>query len=143
MATAAIAIRPRVPEDISPGTKYADQEKRSQGQVLPPQKAGEFLLLTKPSGAIPRAILFGALESSDLRLVKPIPLKTEKTKGTVSVVWEEINEFGYGGTLSEAIFDFAATVTELHVTLSEKESLSDDLLEVRNKLSEYIELRPR
>ena len=141
MATTAIA--PRLPEDLKPGTK--DAESGQWGQMLPAEKAPEkFLRISTASkSAIPQQVLFGALQGPTLRLVKPIPLKTEKTKDAVSVVWEEISEFGYGSTLSEAIFDFAATVTELYVTLSEKESLSDDLLEVKNKLCEYIELRPR
>ena len=143
MATAAIA--PRLPQDLVPGTKDAHAAPGGQGQVLPSEKAPEKLLRisTEIKNAVPHRFLFGALQSPDLRLIKPIPLKTEKTKDTVSVIWEAISEFGYGGTFSEAIFDFAATVTELYVTLSKKQSLSDDLLAVRSKLSEYIEPRPR
>lgn len=141
MATTAIA--PRLPRDLRPGT--TDVEPAQWSRMLPPEKLPEEFLpvSTLGSKAIPQKLLFGALQSPTLRLVKPIPLKTEKSKDTVSVVWEDISEFGYGDTLSEAIFDFAATVTELYATLSENESLSDDLLKVKTKLFEYIESRPR
>lgn len=145
MATAAIAIKPRVPDDLRPGTKSTEpvgwQERLPSDKA--PDNAVPVSAANRRTSAVPRQVLFGALQSPTLRLAKPIPLKTEKTKDTVSVVWEDISEFGYGSTLSEAIFEFAATVSELYVTLSEKESLSDDLLKVRNKLSEYIEPRPR
>jgi len=145
MATAAVAIGPRGPEDLKPGAK--DTEAGGWQTALPPDKVPDnafpIVAVRKRISAIPREMQFGALQSPTLRLTKSIPLKTEKTKDTVSVVWEDIGEFGYGGTLSEAIFDFAATVTELYATLSEKESLSDDLLRVKTRLSEYIELRPR
>ena len=89
-------------------------------------------------------VSIGALRHPNLRLRKPIPLRTEENEGTVSVVWDEIQEFGHGDTLSEALYDFAATVTELFLRLSEEgSSLSDDLLTVRGKLEEYIEFRPR
>jgi hypothetical protein len=141
MATTAIA--PRLPKDLMSGTM--DVEPAQWGLMLPAEKLPDNFLpiSTGNKSAIPRQLLFGALQSPTLRLLKPIPLKTEKAKDTISVVWEDISEFGYGTTLSEAIFDFAATVTELYVTLSVKESLSDDLLKVRSKLSEYIGLRLR
>lgn len=145
MATPALAIKPRVPDDLRPGTKNTDPV--GWQDALPPEKAPDHALpVSSPSkgtSAVPQEILFGALQSPGLRLVKPIPLKTDKTKDTVSAVWEDISEFGYGDTLSEAIFDFARTVAELYLTLSEKESLSDDLLRVKDKLSEYIEPRTR
>lgn len=141
MATTAIA--PRLPGDLTAGT--TDVEPAQWGQMLPPEKLPEDFLPVSTVGrkAVPQRILFGALQCPTLRLAKPIPLKTEKSKDTVSVVWEDISEFGYGDTLSEAIFDFAATVTELYATLSENESLSDDLLKVKTKLFEYIEPRTR
>jgi hypothetical protein len=145
MATAAVAIRPTVPDDLRPGTTSTEQ--KGWQSRLPAEKAPDnaFLVtaVAKRTSAVPQEIFFGALQSPILRLVKPIPLKTEKTKDGVSVVWGDICEFGYGNTLSEAIFDFAATVTELYVTLSKEESLSDDLLRVKTKLSKYIELRQR
>lgn len=145
MATATVAIKPRVPDDLHPGTKNTEpvgwQDRLPADEA--PDNAFPVTASSKRTGAVPPRILFGALHSPSLRLVKPIPLTTEKTKDAVSVVWEEASEFGYGGTLSEAIFDFAATIIELYVTLTEKECLSDDLLKVKNKLSEYIEPRPR
>ncbi len=144
MATAAIA--PRVPEDLRPGTKDAPQLGPSGGKVLPAEKAPRFLRIdtaSKPTSAIPQEIQFGALHSPILRLNKPIPLRVEKSEGTLAVVWDEIQEFGYGNSLSDAIFDFSATLAELFITLSKEKSLGADLLRVKNKLSEYIEPRPR
>ncbi|MGA8183702.1 MAG: hypothetical protein WB819_08660, partial [Terriglobia bacterium] len=132
-------------DDLLPGTKNTEpmgwQEKLPSD--IAPDSAFPLSTVSKRTSAIPPKVLFGALHSPVLRLVKPIPLKTEKTKDTVSVVWEEVSEFGCGGTFSEALFDFAATITELFVALSEQESLGNDLLRVKSKLSEYIELRPR
>ena len=142
---ATLAIKPRVPEDLWPGTKDAD--RAAPPMVLPAEKAPDDYLPVssgnEATSAMPQEIKFGALRSPLLRLLKPIPLRTEKREGTVSVVWDDITEFGYGDTLSEAIFDFSATLSELFKTLSGQQSLSDDLLEVKNKLSEYIEPRPR
>jgi len=105
-------------------------------------------IVTKAAGesreARPTSILFGALRDPHLRLRKPIPLKIEEKEGLVSAIFEDIQEFGCGETMSEAISDFSSTVAELYISLSQENApLSDDLLRVKNILSDYLELRPQ
>ena len=152
MATVTVVPVPSDQAVSVPGTNYADNA--DSGQVLPPEPANNIPvfpsveisieLLEEAPSARPPQILFGALRHPNLRLRKSIPLRAEKDSGTVSVVWEDIQEFGYGDTLSDALYDFAETVTELFIRLSDEgSSLSGDLLTVRGKLTEYIEFRPR
>ncbi len=143
-----------VPRDVlvAPGTKSldpaaADQETR----VLPSQERLEensfhirIILVSGHLQAVPQRVLFGALRHPLLKLRHPIPLHTERSERGVSVVWEEGQEFGHGDTFSSALDDFAQTIAELYLRLSSmRESLSGDLLQVREKLSHYIETRDR
>jgi hypothetical protein len=59
------------------------------------------------------------------------------------VVWDEGQEFGFGDTFTNAIADFGETITELHFYLANVEALSEDLTAVRDRLSHYIDVRPR
>lgn len=138
-----------LPESLvsEPGTKSSETPERRG--ILPPQEWSDHIVIPilspkDASSARPAKVMFGALRHPNFRLRQPIPLRTEVEGGIVSVVWDEIQEFGSGETFSEAIFDFTSTVTELFIRLSEKAfPLSDDLLRVKRVLSDYIEPRPR
>lgn len=94
--------------------------------------------------AIPQTFLFGGMHDDLLQLRRPIPLRSERNVQGISVVWEEVSEFGHGDTFSEAVEDFGRTIFELYRTLLRDEApLGEDLLGVRHKLEEYISVRPR
>jgi hypothetical protein len=77
-----------------------------------------------------------------LRLLKPIPLRTERSDAGISVIWDDVDEFGFGATFSDAIQDFSQTIAELYLDLaSEDLVLGSDLISVRDHLARYMEVR--
>ena len=90
----------------------------------------------------PSKILFGASVAPLLRIRVPIPLEISTEGDSVVAYCADLQEFGYGSNLSEAIDDFGKTLRELFFSLEErKESLSEDLKGVRAKLANYLEFR--
>lgn len=151
-----MAPAPINPEAIisAPGIKTVETAEKGHAYeiLLPEQPVYPLLiirsLVTKAAGESPEgrptSILFGALRDPHLRLRKPILLKIEEKEGLVSAIFEDIQEFGCGKTMSDALSDFSSTVAELYIRLSHENALlSGDLLRVKNTLSDYIELRPR
>lgn len=144
MATAAL-ISPDVL--VPSGTTNVDG-RTEPGDILPSQRqeTPRFVRVTlKPAGqytALPSDFLFGALRHPALRLLKPIPLRTERSSEGISVIWEEGQEFGFGESFSAAIDDFSGTIAELYFRLSHgEETLGADLSALRDKLSGYIQTR--
>jgi hypothetical protein len=98
----------------------------------------------QPQDAIPENFYFGGLHDPALKLQQPIPVRTERSAEGITVIWDEISEFGFGRTFSEAVEDFGRTVFELYKSLLEDDLvLGSDLIEVRNRLTAYIAVRPR
>jgi hypothetical protein len=88
------------------------------------------------------AVLFGAMSDPMIRVKSPIPLRISREGDTVAVFSPDLEEFGYGRTLSDALDDFAKTVRELYLSLSARqESLSDYLQGVLEKLQQFLEVR--
>ncbi|MGA3325136.1 MAG: hypothetical protein ABSF45_11735 [Terriglobia bacterium] len=151
-----MATAPIPPEAIisAPGTKTVETAEGVWIYAILPQKepvsAGSFVLSIvgqaaggSPEGR-PTSLLFGALRDPHLKLRKPIPLKIEESEGLVSAIFEDIQEFGCGKNMSDALSDFSSTVAELYVRLSQENApLGVDLLRVKTILSDYIEPRPR
>jgi len=94
-----------------------------------------------PYSALPSHFLFGALRHPALKLREPIPLRTERSDRGISVIWDEGQEFGFSDTFTGAIADFAETVAELYLQLCAGETLSEDLIAVRDRLCHYIDVR--
>ena len=113
------------------------QEKQSLGVIPVPVRFQP----GAPDSALPPQVLFGALRHPALRLIRPIPLRTERSEHGISVIWEEGQEFGYGETFGAAIYDFSDTVAELYLHLNDAEALSEDLIALRTALSRYIDIR--
>lgn len=137
-----------MPHDVlvEPGTTSPDSPHESS--TLPRQQENRIavavdLAATGPYSALPPRVLFGALRHPALKLRRPIPLRTERSEQGISVVWDEGQEFGFGDTFTNAIADFGETITELHFYLANVEALSEDLTAVRDRLSHYIDVRPR
>jgi hypothetical protein len=64
-----------------------------------------------------------------------VPLASVRISGTHRAFWHA------GDTFGAAISDFADTVAELYLHLSDTEALSEDLIVVRDTLARYIAVR--
>jgi hypothetical protein len=148
MAT-TVTPHAEIPHDVlvPAGTNSARTEP---GDILPTQREASRIIvrlkaeIAGPDTALPSEFLFGALRNHALKLRKPIPLRSERSHEGISVIWDEGQEFGFGETFSSAIDDFAGTIAELyiHLVLGD-EPLSSDLTALRDKISQYIEVRPQ
>ena len=75
---------------------------------------------------------------------RAIPLEVSLDESSVVVRWAEIEEFGTGDTLSDALDDFAHAVRELyHHLYADNVEPGTDLLRVKQVLGEYVEPRPK
>jgi hypothetical protein len=131
-----------------PGVSDIDQGARVQPIHEPTRVRAVVEQVSKSASqsldAIPQTFFFGGMHDDVLQLRRPIPLRSERNTGGISVVWEEVSEFGHGDTFSEAVEDFGRTIFELYRTLLRDEvALGEDLLSVRRKLEDYISVRPR
>jgi hypothetical protein len=89
----------------------------------------------------PCDVSIGSLLDSRLRLRIPVTLKLEQENDFYIARLDELEEFGYGYTATQAIDDFRQTLAELYWTLREEQSrLSQDLAELWNKLNQIIEV---
>ena len=71
------------------------------------------------------------LADERLRVVEPIDVVQREEDGQCVVEAAELNEFGFGNNLSEAIADLQAAVAELYFTLdAERNRLGPDLAAV-------------
>lgn len=75
------------------------------------------------------------LDDDRLRVVEPVAVRSTTEAGQFVLEAPEINEFGYGDTLPEALADLRAAIAELYFTLgTDKERLSSDLQTVHATL---------
>ena len=75
------------------------------------------------------------LDDDRLRVVEPISVRKTTEAGQFVLEAPEINEFGYGDTLPEALADLQAAIAELYFTLdADKERLGSDLQAVHATL---------
>lgn len=87
----------------------------------------------------PREFTLGALRDGRLRVIEPIAVNWTTEDGQCVAEASEINEFGFGANLTEAIADLQAAIAELHFTLeAEQERLGPDLQAVRATLARKI-----
>lgn len=92
-----------------------------------------------PTLVAPREFMLGALRDGRLRVIEPIAVKWTTEDGQCVAEASEINEFGFGANLTEAIADLQAAIAELHFTLeAEQERLGPDLQAVRATLARKI-----
>jgi len=123
--------------------------RTEQGDILPIQREASRTVRIKteiagPDSALPAEFLFGALRHPALKLREPIPLRTERSQDGISVIWDDGHEFGFGESFSAAIDDFASTIAELYLRLAPgDETLSSDLIALRDKVSHYVQVRPQ
>jgi hypothetical protein len=73
----------------------------------------------------------------------PITVKITKENQHVIAEAAELDEFGFGANLSEALRDLQRAIVELYLTLEEgKDRLSPDLQRVRATLQTKLSRRP-
>ena len=118
-----------------PPTKQPDNEAYSAG--IPIEYVGSDLEL-----AIPDEVLLGSLRNGRLKVHSPIRVRfATEGKHTIAEA-VEINEFGFGENISEAIADLQRTIAELYSTLEkEQERLGKDLQSVWATLQKKIHER--
>ena len=89
------------------------RQQRGQGYPVPNVRV-EILLPAYAPNPRPSKVLFGGLQDPDLQVQRAIPLEVSVDESSVVVRWAEIEEFGTGDTLSDALDDFAHAVRELY-----------------------------
>lgn len=89
--------------------------------------------------AIPDEILLGFLRDGRLRVIAPLNVKlTYEGKHTISEAIE-LDEFGFGNNVSEAISDLQHAIAELYFTLDKEQNrLGADLQKIWNVLQKKI-----
>lgn len=88
----------------------------------------------------PSRLQLGSLRDARLRLVRPLELAVREEDGSVVVASESLSEFGYGSHLTEAIEDFAASLSALYWSLrAEQARLGPDLFETWSRLRAIIQ----
>ena len=87
----------------------------------------------------PNEFTLGRLRDGRLRVMKPIAVMRTAEDGKCVVEAKELNEFGFGDNLSEAIADLQAVIAELYFTLeAEQDRLGPDLAAVWATLSQKV-----
>ena len=88
---------------------------------------------------IPVEILIGSLRDGSLRVVVPLRVKVSREDTGFVLEAVDLNEFGFGDNLSEAISDLQYAIAELYYSLkAEPQRLGPDLQEVWQKLRQAI-----
>ncbi len=100
----------------------------------------DLLMLDGPEARqVPREFTLGSMRDGRLRVVEPIEVVQKTEDGKCVVETPELNEFGFGDNLSEAIADLQAAIAELYFTLdAEQDRLGPDLAAVWATLSRKI-----
>lgn len=89
--------------------------------------------------ALPKTMLLGALRDPRLRLIAPLTITFEREDSNIVAYCQELEEFGFGTHLTEAIADLQATVAELYFALKEENNrLGSDLRTTWDSLRQKI-----
>ena len=87
-------------------------------------------------------VLLGSVRDGRLRVYSPIRVKFTHEGQHVIAEAVELNEFGFGRNVSEAITDLQHAIVELYFTLEkEQDRLGRDLQNVWSKLQKLIRVR--
>lgn len=89
--------------------------------------------------ALPESMLLGALRDPRLRLLAPLTISLERENEDIVAYCEELEEFGFGTHLTEAIEDLQVTIAELYFTLKEEnDRLGSNLIRIWDSLHQKI-----
>lgn len=96
-------------------------------------------MFESPHIEIQKEILLGSVRDGRLRVVTPLQVKLNYEGRHTIAEAVELDEFGFGDNVSEAIADLQRTITELYFTLEkEQKRLGTDLQRIWNILQEKI-----
>ena len=99
----------------------------------------EGLVLAEPIPQPAEPFKLGSLRDGRLRVVEPIEVSPMLEGGKHVLEAQELNEFGFGDNLSEALADLQAAIAELYLTLEvEQDRLGPDLSSVWAELSQKV-----
>jgi hypothetical protein len=88
---------------------------------------------------LPGTMLLGALRDPRLRLIKPLTITFERENDETIAYCEELEEFGFGTHLTEALEDLQVTIAEAYFILKEENKrLGSDLRTLWNSLREKV-----
>ena len=97
------------------------------------------LVLAEPKPVPAEPFALGSLRDGRLRVVEPFEVVPMLEGGTYVVEAPELNEFGFGDNLSEALSDLQPAIAELYFTLeTDREQLGPDLSSVWAELSQKV-----
>ena len=120
-----------------PPAKQPDSEVEAYRAEVPIEYVDADLALAVPSEA-----LLGSLRDGRLRVRSPLKVRFTTEGKHIITEAVELNEFGFGENLSEAIADLQRTIAELYFTLEkEQDRLGKDLQNVWAILQEKIHKR--
>ncbi len=92
---------------------------------------------------VPDQFLLGSLRDGRLRVKAPILVNCMRENQDIVTEAVELNEFGFGKNLSEALSDLQAAIVELYFALErEQDRLGPDLQRTWATLQEKISRRP-
>jgi hypothetical protein len=114
-------------------------------QALPPSMTAGAAAQApgSPPAGLPSEFVVGTLRHPFLRLRRPVRLAVAQDGEFVTVLLEEIDEFGYGPHLTAAVEDWQQTIVELYLTLqAERERLGPAMVELWERLQTFVEARP-
>ena len=89
---------------------------------------------------LPSTMLLGALHNPRLHLIAPLTITFESENDDIIAHCEDLEEFGFGKHLTEAIEDLQAAIAELYFTLKEENNrLGSNLRRIWDRLRQKIE----
>ena len=88
---------------------------------------------------LPSTMLLGALRDPGLRLIVPLTVTFERENNDIVAYCEELEEFGFGTHLTEAIEDLQVAIAEFYFTLKEEnDRLGSNLKRIWDSLRQKI-----
>ncbi len=114
-------------------------ERRFLEIPIAPLVSHEGALLSRVSPVLPEHILLGSLRDGRLRVQSPITVKLIKEDQHIIAEAIELDEFGFGTNLSEALRDLQRAIVELYFTLeAEQDRLGPALQKIRATLQHKL-----
>jgi hypothetical protein len=152
MATSELVVDPST-RRLEPGVAVAGWAPDTvlpsdalKGETLPLFSSSTVKVEIHPVEELPAArpdrVLFAAIRDPRLRIVQSIPLEVSTEDQNVVVHWADVDEFGTGSTLSEALDDFEVSARELYRQLAAPDvNLGPDMQRVKGVMEQHIQPR--
>lgn len=120
MTSMSTMIKPKI--ELGEGRSVDEPLKRLPVFELPTEP------IETVGPTLPSTMLLGALHDPRLHLIAPLTITFERENNDIVAYCEELEEFGFGTHLTEAIEDLQAAIAEVYFTLKEeKDRLGSDL----------------